>query len=72
MVKFELTYAEAELLHRILHDYLADLEKEMATNTLEGLNELLREEKTLMQKILDRLETHGIGVPAEMFGGYPE
>lgn len=72
MIKFEFTYSEATLLHRILHDYLADLEKEMATNTLEGLNELLREEKTLMQKILDALETHGIGVPAEMFGGYPE
>ena len=72
MFKFEFTYTEAELLHRIFHDYLAELEKEASVNTLAGLAELLKEEEALMQKVLDDLEAHGIGVPAEIFGGYPE
>lgn len=72
MINLEFTYSEAELLHRVFHDYLAEVEKEMTTNTLEGLADLLKEEKTLMIKMLDELETRGIGVLAEMFGGYPE
>ncbi len=72
MINLQFTHGEAELLHRIFHDYLAEVEKEMATNTLEGLAELLTEEKKFMTKVLDELEAHGIGVPADMFGGYPE
>lgn len=72
MVKFDFTYSEATLLHRILHDYLFELKNEMATNTLENLTELLEAEEALMQKIVDDLEAHGIGVQAELFGGYPE
>ncbi len=72
MVKFEFTYGEALLLHRILHDHLAELEEEMSKNTMEGLAEFLQSEKTLMKKMLDHLEAHDIGVPYTMLGGYPE
>lgn len=72
MIRFELTYNEAALLHRIFHSYLAEVEAEMSVNKIEGLGELLKEEAALMQKTLDYLEVHGIGMPAEMFGGYPE
>lgn len=72
MIKLELTYNEAALLHRIFHSYLAEVEIEMSTNQIEGLKELLKEETALMQKTLDYLEAHGIGVAAEMYGGYPE
>ena len=72
MIKLELTYNEASLLHRIFHSYLAEVEAEMSTNKIEGLNELLKEEAALMQKTLDYLEAHGIGISAEAFGGYPE
>ncbi len=72
MIKLELTYNEAALLHRIFHNYLAEVAAEMTTNQIEGLHELLKEEAGLMQKTLDYLEAHGIGISAEAFGGYPE
>lgn len=72
MIKLELTYNEAALLHRIFHSYLAEVEAEMSANQIEGLHELLKEEARFMQKTLDHLEAHGIGVAAEEFGGYPE
>jgi hypothetical protein len=72
MIQFDFTYSEATLLHRILYDYLSELQKDMTANSLESLAELLKAEEALMQKILDDLEAHGIGVPSEIFGGYPE
>ncbi|MBI5034737.1 MAG: hypothetical protein HZB51_29800 [Chloroflexi bacterium] len=72
MVKFEFSFDEATLLHRALHDHLAELETEMAKNTLEGFPEILEDEKALIEKIIDQLEQHGIGISSEIFGGYPE
>ncbi len=72
MVKFEFSFSEAALLHRALHDHLAELEEEMAKNTLEGLSEILQAERSLIEKIIDQLEEHGIGVSSEIFGGYSE
>jgi len=72
MIKLELTYNEASLLHRIFHSYLAEVQAEISTTQIEGLSELLKEEAALMQKTLDYLEVHGIGISAEAFGGYPE
>lgn len=72
MIKLEFTYGEANLLHRILHDHLSELDHEMTVNQLEGFIEILRAEQTLIQRILDELEARGVGISAEMFGGYPE
>ncbi len=72
MIKFELTYNEGELLHRILHDHLSEITHDMEINRIEGMSELLKWEATFMQKMIEGLEKQGIDVSAEMFGGYSE
>ena len=72
MIKLTLTHHEAELLHKILADYLSDLAVEIAAQGLGGFTELLEQEEASTQKMHDHLEEQGIGTSAEMFGGYAE
>lgn len=71
MLKFQLTFNEGELLHRILSDHLAEVTRDMEKNQIEGLHELLGWEQALMQKMIAEIEKQ-IDVHAEMYGGYPE
>ncbi len=72
MIKIDLTFREGELLHRILQDQLSDIALEMTTNEIEGFAELLRQEEVLVKNILESLQAQGVGVSAEMYGGYSE
>jgi hypothetical protein len=72
MIKLELTYQEAETLHKVLREHLSDIANEMNANAIEDFTELLQREELSIRHIVDYLVAQGIGMPAEMFGGYPE
>jgi hypothetical protein len=72
MIKLELTYQEAETLHKVLRKHLSDIANEMQANAIEDFTELLRQEESSIRHIVDYLVAQGIGVSAEAFGGYPE
>ncbi len=72
MIKLELTFQEAEILEKVLREHLSDIAREIDTNVIEDLTELLKEEQTAIQHIVDYLVARGVDITAEMFGGYPE
>jgi predicted transcriptional regulator len=72
MIKLELTYQEAETLHKVLREHLADIANERQANAIEDFAELLKQEESSIKNIVDYLVAQGMGIPAEMFGGYPE
>lgn len=71
MVKIELTHPEAELLHKILGGYLAELAVEMSANGIEDFTGVLQQETKAVEKILEHLKAQGIGIlTPEMLGEY--
>ncbi len=71
MIKFELTHPEAELLHKILDCYLAEIAVEMAANGVEDFTQVLEGEQESVQKMLSHLKEQGIGVlTKDMVGEY--
>jgi hypothetical protein len=72
MIKLELTYWEAETLHKILCEHLSDIASESNANAIEDFTDLLKREELSIQHIVDALQAQGIDVSAEMFGGYSE
>jgi hypothetical protein len=71
MIKFELTHQEAELLHKILDCYQAELAVEMAANGIEDFTQLLGTEEKMVQKMLAHLKEQGVGIlTKDMLGEY--
>lgn len=69
MLKIELTHAEAELLHKILDQYLSELAVEMAGSELSDLAQMLGEEEHSVERILQNLRDQGIGRLSEESSG---
>ncbi len=72
MIRLELTFQEAEALHKVLREHLCEIAAEIEANAIEDFTELLQQEEGALRRIVDDLAAQGIGVPAEMFGGYSE
>jgi hypothetical protein len=62
MFDIQLTADEAEMLHRILESYLADLRVEIAGTDLKDFREVLKREERFIKELLQRLEGAGIVV----------
>ena len=62
MITFELTHPEAELLHKILDGYLAELAVEMAANGIEDFTNILENETQAVEKMLNHLKDQGMGL----------
>ncbi len=72
MIRLELTYQEAEVLHKILREHLSEIANEISANAIEDFTELLRLEESTVRRLVDYLQAQGVDVTAEMFGGYSE
>lgn len=71
MIKLALTFQEAEALHKILSCRLLGISQELAAPPPLGCD-LLRSEEESVRRVIGSLEEQGIGVEAEIFGGYAE
>ncbi len=70
MTRIELSQDEARVLNKILESYLAELKIEITGTSVDDFVEVLQREQTLLENLLERLQSIDLGLPESMAGDY--